>query len=79
MNFTTNPLNICGFGWGLFMMILFWAILIIGLITLIRWLIGQTQNKDQQKTSGDILKERYAKGEISKKEFRDKSREIKNL
>ena len=59
-----------GFGWG--GMMIFW-ILFIGLVI---WLIWQNQSKSLSvnKTATQILRERYAKGEIGKKEFE----EIKN-
>jgi len=62
--------HMSGFGWG--GMMIFW-ILFIGLVI---WLIWQNQSKSLSvnKTATQILRERYAKGEIGKKEFE----EIKN-
>ncbi len=57
-----------GFGMGFFgwiWMLLFWA----GIIWLIFWLISQTRSDGGRRTAQEILKERYAKGEISKKEY----------
>jgi len=60
-----------GFG-GIFMMI-FWVLILVGLVLLIKWLI-QSTNRAKPETSGgnralEILKERYASGEIGKAEF----------
>jgi putative membrane protein len=61
-------------GWfGMIFMSIFWIAAIVGLIFLVRWLIQSTRRvKDTGFGSSralDILKERYAKGEISKEEF----------
>lgn len=66
-------MNGLGFGW------LFWIIL-LGVII---WGILQFTNRNQQlneadlETSLDILKKRYAKGEISKEEFEEIEKKIK--
>ena len=68
-------------GWGAgffggFFMLLFWALIIIGLVFLIRFLAGQTGSRREAGGSGDspleILKKRYARGEIDKEEFEEK-------
>ena len=53
------------FSFGL-MMLLFWG----GVILLIAWLIREVGGKNQSSGTSalDILKERYAKGEITKEE-----------
>jgi putative membrane protein len=52
----------------------------VGLVFLIRWLIQATKGeKDASRGSYkaiDILKERYAKGEISKEEFGKINRDL---
>lgn len=72
------------FGWpgmlfGWFFTILFLALLIWGIVTLIRWVSEQGSGKDAKKEDSAlaILKERYAKGEISKNEFEEKMKDIK--
>ena len=65
-----------GFGLlGWLPMLIFWALLILGVVALIRYLarLGQTR---EDKTPLDILKERYARGEINKKEFEEKKRDL---
>jgi len=63
-----------GMGWG-------WIIGIF-LLLLIIWVIARTlnKNKNTDKTPGksalDILKERYAKGEIDKKEFESRKKDL---
>jgi putative membrane protein len=70
-----------GMGWfGDIFMIMFWILILVGLIFLIRWLIQSTSH---DKTSGigsnrslEILKERYARGEIDKEEFESKKKDL---
>ena len=53
---------------------------IVGLIFLIRWLAGLTRSRAPYDKTHDsaleILKQRYAKGEINKDEFEEKKRDL---
>ena len=61
------PFMMSGFFGGIFM-IFWWAIIIIGIMILVRWIRGQDQKEEEQDPM-KILKQRYAKGEIGKEEF----------
>ncbi len=69
-------------GWGNFgilgwaSMLLFWILLILGAVALFRYLGGSGKTTRNDKTPLEILKERYAKGEIDKKEFEDKKKDL---
>jgi len=70
-----------GMGWfGMIFMLLFWVLVIIGLIFLIKWLIQNTRKGTGTSNGGsralEILKERYARGEINKQEFEEKKRDL---
>lgn len=64
-------------GVGLLFMFLFWILIIFGVVYLIRS-VGFQRKEGQfvEKTPLQILQERYAKGEIDKKEYEEKKKEL---
>jgi putative membrane protein len=64
-----NPLM--GWGGGL-MMILIWGAIIFLLFVLARSVNAMHHSVQQPRTAIEILKERFAKGEINKEEFEEK-------
>lgn len=67
-----------GHGWG---MVWFWLLGLIFLILFVWFIIriigtGGPQAGTGQRSALDILKERYASGEIDKKEYEDKKRDL---
>ncbi|MBI2358907.1 MAG: SHOCT domain-containing protein [Deltaproteobacteria bacterium] len=63
-----------GIGMGL-LMLLFWGAVIVGIVVGIRWLVSQGK-VSQSDTALDILRQRYARGEINKDEFEAKKRDL---
>jgi putative membrane protein len=64
-------------GWG---MTFFWILVIIGIVFLIKWLVEQGRPSKKEPEGGesalDILKKRYARGEIEKEEFEQKKKDL---
>ena len=65
-------------GWGIgmmAMMFLFWVVFIIGLIVAIRWLLGKGRERPPD-SALEILRQRYARGEINKEEFEARRKDL---
>jgi len=72
-----------GYGmWGSGMgigMILFWSLIIAAIVVLVRGFGARSAGSEprlREKTALDILRERYAKGEIDKAEFEQKRSDL---
>ncbi|RJQ49254.1 MAG: SHOCT domain-containing protein [Gammaproteobacteria bacterium] len=63
-----------GPGFGGFFMILVWVLVIAGVAALIKWLASSSTQRGE--TPLEILKARYARGEISKEEYERMRREL---
>jgi putative membrane protein len=63
-----------GFGMMLFML-LFWVLVIGGVVLGIRWLATHSR-ESRSDTALEILRQRYARGEINKEEFDAKKRDL---
>lgn len=69
------------YGWSLFggaMMIVSWAVIILLAVLIIRALRGGRKGGEPERggRAMDILKERYAKGEIGKEEYEAKKKDL---
>jgi putative membrane protein len=69
-----------GMGFGMVSMLLFWVLLILAIIALIKYTrsSGNSSERNSEKTALDILKERYARGEIEREEFDQKKHDLKD-
>jgi len=71
-----------GYGMGWFwpvLMIVFWIAVIVGIVFLIRWLIVSARTREHGgfgESAVEILKKRYARGEITKDEFEKMRKDI---
>lgn len=68
-----------GMGFGMIISVLFWVLVIVGVVLLVRWLgagASQQPSAPRPETPLDVLKKRYARGEIGKEEFEEKKRDL---
>jgi putative membrane protein len=75
-----GPMMYGPYGGGMwFFHFLFWILIIIGVVLLIVWLVRQPGRYDRgysEESALDILKKRYARGEVSKEEFERMKKDI---
>lgn len=67
-----------GGGWGFFgalHMVLWWVLIVLGIVVLVKWLFSGTGRAGGARAI-EVLKERYARGEIGKDEFEQKKRDL---
>ncbi len=68
-------------GWfSIILMGLFWIAVIVAILFLIRWLMVSTSHRNREARLKDsaleVLRMRYAKGEINKEEFEEKRKDL---
>jgi len=71
-----------GAGWGVFgvvHMLLWWVLIILGIVVLVRWLVGGRHGASRPPSEDRalaILRERYARGEIDKSEYEARKKDL---
>ena len=67
-----------GWGWlgvGILHMVVFWALVALAFVAIVKWLTAGAASFDDVRAI-DILKARYAKGELTREEFERMKREL---
>jgi len=69
------------FGWGgMWIIWIIWLVIIASIIWIVASLVSRSRRNDEPKHSGesamDILKKRYAKGEITKEQFEQMKKDL---
>lgn len=66
-----------GFGW--IFMVLWWVLIVVGIVALVKWM-GTSNDTGGSGRGGskalEILKERYARGEIDDQDFQKRKRDL---
>ena len=65
-----------GWGWiglGMLHVALFWVLVVLGIVVLVRWLADRPP---REPSAVHILKARYAKGELTREQYEQLKREL---
>lgn len=65
-----------GMGFGWIGMVLFWVLLVVAAVMLFKSTSGNGMSSGRKNNALDILKERYARGEVEREEFEQKKRDL---
>jgi putative membrane protein len=67
-----------GMGSGMGLMLLFWTLVIITIVWAVKAVISgkESSKTDSDRSAVDILRERYAQGEIDQEEYRQKLNDL---
>ncbi len=61
---------------GGFMMVFWWGLVIVLVLAVFKWFQGQNAPTTNKESALDILKKRYASGELSKTEYETMKKEL---
>ena len=67
-----------GMGFGGPFMIVLWVLVIVGVVVLVKWLVDPSSagKGTRDKSALEILRARYARGEINREEYEEKRRDL---
>ena len=67
-----------GMGFGWIFMILFWILVVLGIVALAKWLFSTAGSGESGKRPLEILKERYARGDITREQYEQMRRDLES-
>ena len=62
--------------WGPLVMLVFWGAVIAGMVSVTKWFVRRSSPPEEQESVFDILKRRYAAGEISGVEYEELKKDL---
>lgn len=70
--------HMMGYGYGVFGMLI-WALILVGIVALVVWIVNRSSrtSRPRRESPQDILKLRYAHGEIDEDEYRKRLEELR--
>jgi len=67
-----------GMGFGWIFMFLWWGLIVLGIVALVRWLLLSAGDTGTGGDAMNILRQRFAKGKIDQDQFEQLRREIRH-
>jgi len=63
-------------GGGILMMIAWLILIVLGIVALVKWISGTKDEDSKPDSALEILRRRYASGEITKEEFEERKQNL---